>query len=135
MQTKDFVDPEAAMTFCESIQEDNCVDVMKTVDGTFRVNWIPNKMYTALDGKEYIDEVWTKEDGTMIACQDLELEHAKNIIRMLTRNIRERRIAEEEMMQAVQGIMQQSTQTAEDDDNDGLPSCMTDAPTPERVLH
>jgi hypothetical protein len=94
MNTKDFTNPEEATAFIKLLQKDNTIDVAQTTSGLFRVMWVENKMYTALDGKDYTDEVWTKEDGTMIVCQDLNLEHAKNIIRMIIRN--ERRLAKAE---------------------------------------
>jgi hypothetical protein len=106
MQTRDFTDPEEAKEFCETLMKDNCIDVLQTVDGSFRITWIPNKMFTSFDGKEYVDEVWTKEDGTMISCQDLEPEHAKNIIRMMLRNERECRRVEQEIMEQLQTAMQ-----------------------------
>ena len=136
MQTKDFTDPDEAIAFVKTLQENNCVDVMKTVDGTFRINWVENKMFTAFDGKEYADEVWTKEDGTMIACQDLELDHAKNIIRMILRNEREQRKAQQEMMESLQQAMAQISSTVnEGEEQDDLPPWMTDAPEADRVLH
>jgi hypothetical protein len=136
MHTKEFTDPDEAMAFVKTLQENNCIDVVKTDDGTFRINWVENKMYTAIDGKEYVDEVWTKEDGTMIVCQDLELEHAKNIIRMIMRNDRERRKIEQEMMAEMQqAIKLLAADEGEDEEGNDLPPWMTDAPEGERVLH
>ena len=136
MQTKDFADPEEAIAFAKSLQDNNCIDVLRTVDGTFRINWVENKMFTGFDGKEYTDEVWTKEDGTMIACQDLELDHAKNIIRMILRNEREQRKAQQEMMESLQQAMAQiSSVVNEGEEGDDLPPWMTDAPEADRVLH
>jgi hypothetical protein len=136
MQTKDFIDPEEAIAFCKTLQDDNCIDVLKTADGTFRVNWVPNQMYTALDGKEYVDEVWTMQDGTMIVCQDLEVGHAKNIIRMMLRNERERRRVEQEMMDSLTQAMQQAGPVAGDDsESDDLPQWMTEPSEAGRVLH
>jgi hypothetical protein len=132
MQTRDFSDPEEAKEFCETLMKDNCIDVLQTVDGGFRITWIPNKMFTSFDGKEYVDEVWTKEDGTMISCQDLEPEHAKNIIRMMLRNERERRRVEQEMLEAMQQAIQ-SIAAASEDDEEGW-SVVTD-PEINRVLH
>ena len=136
MQTKDFTDPDEAIEFCRTLQDDNCIDVLKTVDNTFRVNWIPNQTYTAFDGKEYVDEVWTKEDGTMITCQNIELDHARNIIRMILRKEREQRKAQQEMIDSLQQAMAQisSVQNSEDD-QDELPPWMTEPPEAERVLH
>lgn len=135
MNTKDFTDPDEAMAFVKTLQENNCIDVLKTDEGTFRIIWVENKMYTALDGKEYVDEVWTKEDGTMIACQDLELEHAKNIIRMIMRNDREQRRVQQEMIERLQGAIQSLGDGSGTDEQDDLPPWMTDAPEGERVLH
>jgi len=101
MQTKDFTDPTEALAFIETLEADNSVDTIRLAGGIFRINWIKNKMFTSVDGKEYTDEVWTKEDGTMIVCQDLELEHARNIIRMMLRIEREDRKAESEMMDSI----------------------------------
>lgn len=56
----------------------------------YLVQWLERKMYTAQDGKEYPDEVWMTIDGEMKLIQDLEPEHARNIIRMMLRNERER---------------------------------------------
>lgn len=90
MNTKLIHSAIEAIDFVENLAKtDNTVDVVKTVDGVYSVTWIKNKKYLSHDGKEFTDEVWTKEDGTMIACQDLELEHAKNIIRMMLRQNRE----------------------------------------------
>jgi hypothetical protein len=135
MHTKDFTDPDEAMAFVKTLQENNCVDVLKTNDGTFQINWVENKMYTSVDGKEYVDEVWTKEDGTMIACQDLELEHAKNIIRMIMRSDREQRRIQQEMIERLQGAIQSLGDGSDTDEQDDLPPWMTDAPESERVLH
>jgi hypothetical protein len=135
MHTKDFTDPDEAMAFVKTLQENNCVDVLKTNDGTFQINWVENKMYTSFDGKEYVDEVWTKEDGTMIACQDLELEHAKNIIRMIMRSDREQRRIQQEMIERLQGAIQSLGDGSDTDEQDDLPPWMTDAPESERVLH
>jgi hypothetical protein len=135
MQTKDFIDPEEAIAFCKTLQDDNCIDVLKTADGTFRVNWVPNQMYTALDGKEYVDEVWTMQDGTMIVCQDLEVGHAKNIIRMMLRNERERRRVEQEVMDSLTQAMQQAGPVADDGEGDDLPQWMTEPPASNLVYH
>ena len=90
MNTKDFTSATDAIDFIEELaNDDNTVDVAKLSNGSHRVTWIKNKKYVTFDGKEFTDEVWTKEDGTMIVCQDLELAHAKNIIRMMLRQNRE----------------------------------------------
>jgi len=136
MQTKDFTDPDLAMAFIKTLQENNCVDVLKTADGTFRVNWTPNKMLKLPTGEEVVDEVWTKEDGTMIVCQDLEPEHAKNIIRMILRNDRKRRKDEEIMLESLNQVIQNMvTANATEEDDDDLPEWMTETPESKPVLH
>ena len=90
MNTKDISDPSEAMRFVSELaHSDNTVDVARSIDGVYRITWVQNKPYKTFDGVEYNDEVWTKEDGTMIVCQDLDPEHAKNIIRMYLRQTRE----------------------------------------------
>ena len=93
MITKDFDTVEEADAYIMALA-DSSVDAYVTKDGKYRVSCVANKKFTSIDGKEYTDEVWVKEDGTMIHCQDLELEHAKNIIRMMLRS----RKAEMEVM-------------------------------------
>ena len=122
MQTKDFTDPTEALAFIETLEADNSVDTIRLAGGIFRINWIKNKMFTSVDGKEYTDEVWTKEDGTMIVCQDLELEHARNIIRMMLRNDRSRRKETAEMMAAFEiGLQDAVVQIMDESASGDLP--------------
>jgi hypothetical protein len=124
MQSKCFTDPEEANAFIESLKANNTIDVLQQVDGSFRINWIENKLVKTPDGNEQIDEVWMKADGTLIVVQDLEPEHAKNIIRMILRNERERRAMESQMMEAfaeafketmaIDGVDELGVSTAED---------------------
>ena len=129
MQSKYFNSPEEAIKFAESIKDGNAVDGCEMADGTFRVSWIANKMIKLPDGIEVVDEVWTKQDGTLIACQDLEPEHAKNIIRMLLRNDRERQKLTLEIMNAMQAMHLD----LEDEDNNSEER--TADLEPSRVLH
>ena len=135
MQTKEFTDPDEAMEFCRTLQADNCIKVSQQAGGVFRVNWIANKMQKLASGEEVIDEVWTKEDGTMIVCQDLELEHAKNIIRMILRNEREQRRVQQEMMEALQQAIGQISDAQNSDDEDGQGWSVVTDPEINRVLH
>jgi len=77
------------------------ITVAQTKDNTYLVRWMEHKMYTALDGKEYRDEVWTTEQGEMKLIQDLEPEHARNIIRMMLRNEREDKKAMDALYQRI----------------------------------
>jgi hypothetical protein len=124
MNTKDIIDPTEAMKFVSELaHNDNTVDVVRTVDGVYRISWIKNKKYTSFDGKEFTDEVWTKEDGTMIACQDLDPEHAKNIIRMYLRQTRETQKYFQGLDELISGLDDKNT-------NDELP-----ATEDTRILH
>ncbi len=89
MNTKDMVLEEEALALAKSLTEDdNTVEIAKTTNGSFRITWIKNKKYTSWTGHEHTDEVWTTENGTMLAIQDIGLDHARNIIRMMLRNNR-----------------------------------------------
>lgn len=89
MKTEQFLDPVEALDRLKVLSEgDNTIEVYKTDDGLYQLSWVENVKYTAFDGKEYTDEVWTKEDGTMMPVQTIELAHAHNIIRMMLRNDR-----------------------------------------------
>lgn len=52
------------------------------------VKWQEQKYYVAQDGKTFPDETWITQDGKSIQVQDLEVEHLRNIIRMIIRNSR-----------------------------------------------
>ena len=62
------------------------ITVFQNPDGTYRVQWTEHKKYIDHDGVERLDEIWTTKEGELKFIQDLEPEHAKNIIRMILRN-------------------------------------------------
>lgn len=91
MNEKDFDTLAQAELFIKELaDQDNAVDVAKTDDGKIRVLWIKNKTYVTHDNEVFTDEVWTTIDGTMVVVQDLEPEHARNIVRMMIRQERAR---------------------------------------------
>lgn len=53
------------------------------------VHWIERKTYVSHTGETHPDEVWVTIDNKMILVQDLEAEHARNIIRMMLRQERQ----------------------------------------------
>lgn len=57
-------------------------------DGKFIVEWIEHKTYTAVDGKEYPDELWITEAGVPLLVQEMSEAHVRNTLRMLLRNQR-----------------------------------------------
>jgi hypothetical protein len=112
MNTKDINDSTEAMRFVSELaHSNNTVDVVRTTDGAYRITWVQNKKYKALDGVEYNDEVWTKEDGTMIVCQDLDPNHAKNIIRMYLRQTRETQKYFQGLDELMSGLDTENTDT------------------------
>lgn len=64
------------------------IDIAKNPDESYTVQWIEHKNYTAHDGKTFPDELWITQDGDLRLIQDLEPEHARNILRMLLRKER-----------------------------------------------
>lgn len=126
MKTRTFTDPLEALDHLKTLGEgDNTIEVTKTQDGLYCVSWLENVTYVSFTGETHIDEVWTKEDGTMIAVQNLELAHAHNIIRMILRNERERNKATALIIDQLENLF-----NAVDE------AVATDADTdPNRILH
>jgi len=126
MKTRTFTDPLEALDHLNTLGEgDNTIEVTKTQDGLYCVSWLENVNYVSFTGETHIDEVWTKEDGTMIAVQNLELAHAHNIIRMILRNERERNKATALIIDQLENLF-----NAVDE------AVATDADTdPNRILH
>lgn len=106
MKTEQFLDPVEALDRLKILSEgDNTIEVYKTDDGLYQISWVENVRYTGFDGKEYTDEVWTKEDGTMMPVQTIELAHAHNIIRMMLRNERVRNTADSLMIDQLETLL------------------------------
>lgn len=65
-------------------------------DGKFVVEYIEQKMYTAIDGKEYPDELWITKEGVPLFIQEMSEAHVRNTLRMILRNQRmvEQRLVE-----------------------------------------
>lgn len=129
MKTKDFLSMDGVQDFIEDLhQSGNIVDLYKTDSGVYRVSWVENKTYVSHTGDIHNDEVWITEDGRMIHIQDLEPEHARNIIRMMIRNSKEAINAQYNTMgaiaEAIDQIMQDGDDSVDNDNNE----------TP-RVLH
>lgn len=102
MQTKIFNTVEEANEFItEMSKTDVSLDAYNDGENRYVVNWIENKKYISYDGKEFTDEVWITIDNKMIHVQDLEAEHARNIIRMMLRNRRESMDQAKEMLNQI----------------------------------
>lgn len=64
------------------------IDMFETLDGKYLVRCQEQKYYVAQDGKTYPDEVWFTREGKSIQVQDIEIEHIRNILRMILRKDR-----------------------------------------------
>ena len=105
MEIKDLNTAEEALEFAQKLHaDDNSVDLVKTVDGLYRVRWIKNKKYITYDNKEFTDEVWMTEKEELICIQDLTEAHAKNIIRMMLRNQRQAQQTAAAMLESLSAI-------------------------------
>lgn len=125
MKTEQFLDPVEALDRLKALTErDNTIEVCKTDDGLYQISWLENVKYTAFDGKEYTDEVWTKEDGTMMPVQDIDLAHAQNIIRMLLRNERIRNMSDSLIIDQLDALLNSA--------EDVISTVVSDS---KRVLH
>lgn len=86
-----FLTLEEAEGFLKNLAEEKkyLIGMRAMPTGEYQVEWQEHKDYVAHDGKSYPDEVWFTEDQRMILVQDLEPEHARNILRMMLRQERE----------------------------------------------
>ena len=138
MNTLTFIDEQEALAQLELLKQDetNVVDAEQKEDGTYRISWIKAKKYISFTGDEHTDEVWVKEDGTMLNCQDIELEHARNIIRMMIRNERQRTEIAQALFAKLQesGALDNLEQDESDREDNGWADFAKDDDTP-RVLH
>ena len=98
MNKKYFLTIADAIEFTNTLSLNSTAAVVNNNDKIF-VTWIENKDYITCTGETCTDEVWIKGDGSMILCQDLEPEHAKNIIRMMIRNARNENNLSSDLMQ------------------------------------
>lgn len=84
---------EAMQEFIEPlIAEDKWFIDIRRIKGTdqYSVEWQEHKEYITHDGKTFRDEVWITKDNVPYFVQDLTEAHAKNILRMLLREGRQR---------------------------------------------
>jgi len=107
------------------------ISVIQKTDGSFMIQWMEHRKYTAYDGKEFFDEVWTTEKGEMKLVQDLEPEHARNILRMILRKEREAT----EVMQDIFKEMVENYGDGEDFDEDDIDEDGILVEPEKRILH
>jgi len=67
-----------------------------------------DQFYTDRDGKVWPEEIWETEDGRKILVKDLEMEHARNIIRMILRTDRQYAQLQEAMRTAIETLYAQA---------------------------
>lgn len=119
MKTKDFLSMDGIQDFIEDLhQSGHTVDLYKMDSGVYRVSWVEPKTYVSHTGDTHEDEVWMTEDGRMIHVQDLEPEHARNIVRMMIRNSKAAIQAQHNAMEAVAKAISQLTPGDDTDDNE-----------------
>lgn len=63
-------------------------DIFQKIDGKYLLRWQEQKYYVAQDGQTYPDEVWITKEGKSVQVQDLDVEHLRNVLRMIIRNDR-----------------------------------------------
>lgn len=115
MNTKEFTDYAELEKFVQPLIDEKkwAIDIRQSItSGNFKVCWIEHKNYTAHDGNSFPDEIWTTEQGEMKCIQDLDPEHAKNVLRMMLRQEREQRA----MIQAA--LSRLAAEVAEDNDDE-----------------
>jgi hypothetical protein len=94
MNSKEFTDYAELEKFVQPLINENkwAIDIRQgTRVGTYKVLWIEHKHYMAHDGQTFPDEIWVTEKGEMMCIQDLDPDHAKNVLRMMLRQEREQR--------------------------------------------
>lgn len=112
------------------------ITVMQNADGTFTIQWLEHKKYTAQDGKEFHDEIWTTKEGEMKLVQDLEPEHARNILRMLLRKDREATQAMNALFQqAAEGLLEGLDEDGYDEDEEELFPNFSNTDSTNKTLH
>lgn len=80
------------------------IDIRRIKDTEqYTVEWVEHKEYTTQDGQVFRDEVWITKENVPYFIQDLDPEHAKNIIRMMLRQERQRAEVITEMRKALEG--------------------------------
>ena len=89
----------------ELAAEGRYVIAAQRVGEQVEVQWVEQKTYTAMDGETYPDEVWITKDGDMKMIQDIEPEHARNIIRMMLRQQRNTALAVELALDSMESIL------------------------------
>jgi hypothetical protein len=122
MMKKEVDTLDEASAFINPMMAENkwAITVAQKPDGKFLIQWMEHKMYTAFDGKEYRDEVWTTEQGEMKLIQDLEPEHARNIIRMMLRQEREAKLAMDALYQRVAERIAEGFDGSDEDNSDDI---------------
>jgi anthranilate phosphoribosyltransferase len=124
---------EEVETFVNPLMKENkyVIQVYELINNAgFCVQWIEHKKYTAVDGKEFFDEVWTDAKGNLHLVQDLDSEHVRNILRMILRQ-------ERETMNIVDGLSDTDIAelVASVTDGDEIPSEAHISTSTGRVLH
>lgn len=133
MNKKSFNSFDAASSFADDLAKEEkwAVDIIPDKDSSsYSVCWIEQKHYTSHSGEVHLDEVWVTAEGEMKCIQDLDAEHARNIIRMLIRNERRQLEAMQDAFAAIASMHDSLEVDTLPDDEEGMPE-----PTSNRILH
>lgn len=125
MESKEFTDFAELEKFIQPLIDEKkwAIDIRQNTNtGVYKACWIEHKNYTSHDGGTYPDEIWTTIDGQMKCVQDLEPEHAKNVLRLLLRQEREQRQIIQAALQSIGDRMRN------EEDDEGSPEFMQPVP-------
>lgn len=106
MQSRSFEKPEDAIQYAKEKHDEGMVALaFQKPDGTAIVNWAEQGTYIAQDGKSYPDEMWVTLSGDIMNISDMSEEHAKNALRLMLRQEREKNDALDKLTGTLAGIL------------------------------
>jgi len=116
--------------------EDKWAIAAMQLEDKYIIQWVERKTYTSHDGNVHPDEVWVTKDGDLLLIQDIEAEHARNIIRMMLRQERTMKEKLSSLMDSISGIGDYLTSSDENTDGDDSgPEENTPEVPPNTVFH
>ncbi len=102
---KEFSNYDDLAVFAQALVDEKkwAIATMELENGAgYAIQWIEHKYFKTHDDKEFPDEIWTTKEGQMMCVQDLEPEHARNVLRMLLRQDREKSAMMQQIMETIQ---------------------------------
>lgn len=105
------------------------IDWVTTESGTIEVQWIEQKTYVAHDGEVFPDEAWLTKDGELLLVQDLSAEHAKNVLRMIIRQDREKEKMVSDMFERIGAMLGSAGQDDDEEYDDDTAALFSATPS------